>query len=469
MKRITTDRRWFLIITFGSGLVVVAVICMLLFSNSRLRLEEVQSLGISDLSGSVPSSLTTKPPVVSVESPPQLPYVEFPPGSVEEACGLNKFPPRVGYYDYEDHERSGWSNTPFNAEGDWIALESEECRTALENHINAINPYLWGTSRKEHQFVFIVLDNPLTFARIFADPGGDLLRVQDALSRSECLLTGDETNWELKETCHADAFLNFALINRFCFDQGVRNRSRTYYWKENNPTPEQDRFMWKQSLEDAWVNQKCEELDQTLRFTSEQNSEIYNSVISLRDSTSKSDRIRSKSFSALLIELAARLGDDAAGLTKETLVPYSHHYDENGYKYGRFAGLLSSTGWRVFTAINEPPSADRFLQTFNMLALVRARKPDPRDEIEFDWEFVARHLCEPPYYVKWWYDAQIKALQSRPEWAVDLVAFREKYDNPKNCQQVIHELRQRADLKFAPLLQTLDKFEQVALELDVYE
>ena len=170
-----------------------------------------------------------------------------------------------------------------------------------------------------------------------------------------------------------------------------------------------------------------------------------------------------------MIEQAARLGSDAAGLTIENLSLSGDYYDENGNKYGRFTGLLSSVGWKVFSAENLPPNTDRFLQTFNMLALVRAWKPDLRAEIEFDWEFVARHLCEPPYYNKRWYDAQVDALQSRPEWADDLVAFQEEYDRPKSCQEIVHELVQRDDLKFAPLLQTLDKFEQVALELEVYE
>ena len=472
INRIINTRRGIWSAGFGIGLVVVVVVCVLLYANGRPP-SEVPSVVISDPSDVMPSSLTTMTPVVSAKAPPQVPHVDFPPGSVEEACGLNEFPPRVGYYDYEDHERSSWSNTPFNGEGDWIALESDECRAALENHINTINPYLWGRTYENDNFVapmaFVVLKEPLTFGKIFADPEGDFARVQDALSRPECLLKGEETNWELKETCYSDAFLNYALLHRFCFDKGIDNRDRTYYWKEDTPSPEQDRFMWKQALENAWVEQKCEGLNQTFRLTSEQNPELYNLVISLRDSTSESYRIQSKSPTALLIELAARLGNDTAGFTTETLKPRSHYYAENGYKYGRFAKLLTSNGWRALTALNAPPSADRFLQTFHMLALARARRPDPRDEIEFNWEFVAQYLCEPPYYNKKWYDAQIHELKSRPEWEADLIAFREQYDNPKSCQEIVHELRQRDDLKFAPLLQTLDKFEQVAIELGVYE
>ncbi|MXZ56512.1 MAG: hypothetical protein F4227_00890 [Gammaproteobacteria bacterium] len=53
----------------------------------------------------------------------------------------------------------------------------------MDNHINDINPYLWGAGDKKGSFAFIVLENPLTFGRLFADPEGDFTRVQDALDR----------------------------------------------------------------------------------------------------------------------------------------------------------------------------------------------------------------------------------------------------------------------------------------------
>ena len=40
--------------------------------------------------------------------------------------------------------------------------------------------------------------------------------------------------------------------------------------------------MWKQDLEDAWVRDRCEQLDSTLELT-EHHSELYELVISLRD------------------------------------------------------------------------------------------------------------------------------------------------------------------------------------------
>ena len=85
-----------------------------------------------------------------------------------------------------------------------------------------------------------------------------MIRVQDAMSRPECLLKDDERNWELKETCHADAFLNYALVNHFCFDQHAQRRSwPAFFGPDDDPAPEQNRFMWKQALEDAWMKEKC--------------------------------------------------------------------------------------------------------------------------------------------------------------------------------------------------------------------
>ena len=119
---------------------------------------------------------------------------------------------------------------------------------------------------------------------------------------------------------------------------------------------------------------------------------------------------------------------------------------ENGYKFGRFIDQLDA-GWKEMKQ-KEKPSADHFLRTFHFLARLNSRKADPRDEFELDWEWVAQHLCIPPYY---------------PDFS-----NMEIEDSPKSCKEVAHEIRQ-SGTTFRPLLDVLDKFEQVALELEVYE
>ena len=425
----------------GIGLVIVAgaIVTIVLLQPQKTPAPDPASQDSDTPSAIVSDSVPTAEIVEPVKESPKLPKLTFVAGSVEDACGFNEYPP----YHYRDEDGDRPLNDPFNAEGEWIALESEECRDALEAHIKSINPYLWMQGQSANQFALVKLENPLTFERVFADPDGDFELVRDALSRPECLLENGTVNWELNEECHADAFLNYALIHRFCFDDGVSDRKRTYYWEEDNPTPEQDRAMWKQFSEDAWIWEKCEGVNETLHL--EHHLELYETILSFHDDQDR----RPPMSNVILIELAARLGDNAAGLTKPftkggpVVRDFQH---ERGYKYGRFADLLGSDSWKQFAA-KEEPNSERFEEFITLLTFLDARRPDPRDEIEFDWEWIVQHFCTPPYQKSAW---------------------DEEPTEPKSCQEIVHEIRQR-DIKFAPLVSTLDKFEQVAIELDVYE
>ena len=185
--------------------------------------------------------------------------------------------------------------------------------------------------------------------------------MQNALSRSECRLeNGTQVNWKLKEECHADAFMNYALINRFCFNEGIDNRERTYYFEEDSPTAEQDRLMWKEDLENAWVRQECERLEPTLELTVHQ-LELYELIMSLGNP----EKYRLWMSGRLLIDHAARLGDDAAGLTQ-----MQSPYHEEGYKFGRFNKFLSSLPWRELRR-KEEPSPDRILRSFFCIGNLR--------------------------------------------------------------------------------------------------
>ncbi len=282
------------------------------------------------------------------------------------------------------------------------------------------------------------------------------------MSRSECLLRGDETNWELKDTCHAEAILNYALVNRFCYEpywpddtqvlalprDGVVLRNRTYYWEEDNPTPEQDRFMWKQDLEDDWFRMKCEGLDPKLEF----NPDHYPTLVALLESTADPTKKRSKNVRDLLIELGARLGDDAAGLTRRFYREFSRSYNEEGFKYGRFSDVLTGRGWWLFASKREP-SAENYVEIFNMLARVESDSVDPRVEIQIDWQYVVRHLCSPPYY-------KIQPFTGR--------SLLVENDERLSCKEIVHDIRLQGTTSQA-LLSALDKFEQVALELEIFE
>ena len=427
------------------GLTVAVVVCVLLVMNNRAD-SNPAVLETSEPSTAVSSSLPTPiTEVTEVAATPQLPRLDFLPGSVEEACGLNEFPT---YWFARGGLSSNW--------GHHIkALESDDCRAALEAHMTTTNPYhfLMGGPQVARLAEFLVLENPLTFERIFEEPSVDLARMQNALARPECLLVPTETNWELEESCHADAFVNYALVNLFCFGGGVENRFLPVRKGERDPTVAQDRLLWKQELEGEWVTQKCEKLDPTLEFTPEHYPELHALVMSLHEPKMKSPLHRNSSLE-LLVELSARLGNDAAGLAEPIGGPFTHinwKFYSQGHKFGRFSNLSESEDWRVHFAFKGEPSTDRFLKTFHMLARLNASRADPRDEVEFDWEFVVRHLCEPPYFERTW------------------ESFREiENTDHLSCKEVVHEIRQQG-ITFLPLTLALEKFEQVALELEVYE
>ena len=446
--------RWSWIAGVVIGLTVVVVLCVFSVTHNWVSTDPV-ALEKSKPSAEIPSVLPTVDPAWAVvDTPPKVPHVDFLPGSWEETCGLNELPPYwVGDGSLErneDHTNS---------------IESIECQTALETHMNAINPYhllfggpypyaAWNRPYLMHHFV--VLDDPLTFERVFADPTGDAAQVHDVFSRPECVLTGDETNWELKETCHAHALLNYALINTLCFNRYGRviRASHALYPPDDSLTPERDRLMWKQDFEDAWVNAKCEGLSPELKLDSDRYPALYELVKPVGRFDSEERKIL-----ALLVELAARLGDDTAGLTSND--PMTDYPPGNGYKYGRiskvlteysFGSLLREVGAlkRMYRPSDE--STELYLKAFSFLTRMDAPRPDPGEDIEFDWEWVVRYICVP--------------VEIPPSIAEQMGA--PEPTEIQSCKEIVHELRQ-LDIKSRPVLDTLDKFEQVAIEKGVYE
>ncbi|MXZ55113.1 MAG: hypothetical protein F4Z14_02970, partial [Gammaproteobacteria bacterium] len=427
MSRSFHAPRWLWGAGIGLGLITVAVVCVFWVTQNRTSTNPV-ALEISKLSADISSVLPiTEPTVAAVETLPKLPHVDFPRGSWEEACGLNELPPYwVGDGSLERNE----DHTN--------ALESIECQTALETYMNAVNPYhlLWSSPWDEPRpMKFVVLDDPLTFERVFADPTGDATRVQDALARPECVLTGNDTNWELQETCHADALLNYALINTLCFNRfdSVFRASGVHYAPDDHPTPEQDRLMWKQDFEDAWVDAKCEALDPELTISSDRYPALYELVKPVGKFESEERKIL-----ALLVELSARLGNDTAGLTQS--FPFNS-LPGNGYKYGRFANLFTSdefTSLQKFGALKRKyrPSDEPTLlslRAFSFLTAMDAPRFDPEEDIEIDWQWVVRHICVPVVI---------------PPSTTEGMAAGEPTEI-QSCREIVHELRQ-LDIKFRP-------------------
>lgn len=383
-------------------------------------------------------------PSLAFDTLAKLPYIDFPPGSVEEACGFNDF---VSFHADRSDDKTHWPRSIFDANGDLAAFfsESNECRTALNKHVNAINPYLWGESHRDGSFAFFELEDPLTFERIFADPLGDFSRVQEVLSRSECVIRQEDgLNWELQESCHADALMNYALINRYCYHDGVDSRSRTYHRAGDNLTPSQDRFMWKQELEDAWVTQWCDKISTDLHLFRKLDPEHVELLKSMEDPMFLKGTI------SMLIELAARLGEEAAGITLGHKTNKGTTYLEHGVMFGRNKRLLSSFAWKELQ-LKKEPNRERFLQIFHFLADLT------QEQTKFDWDWVVHQLCTPPYFEP---DDTLKNVNGGNEQG--------EFEEPKSCRTVAYELYTE-ELVSGSVLEMANQFERTALNLDLYD
>ncbi|MXX94166.1 MAG: hypothetical protein F4039_09810 [Gammaproteobacteria bacterium] len=467
----TPDRKTTIWLSVGLPLFGVVVIFLFLFT-SRSSTEEKPVVPITE-----PSFVTSSTGIenssvqqeivdiqnLTVNDLPKLRPLDYPPGSVGEACGVNDFPSRewsivlLKWSESQTIEdvfrRAGFTSrfTPRDRHTHWNslenklsknALENERCRTALERHVNQINPYLWGRENDEsfedRASSFVVIDNPITFERIFTDPKNDLVRVQEALTRPECQLTDDsKRNWHLNETCHAAAFHNTALVMYFCYYEGTRANGN--YWPPApQDSPERDHTMWIHSLEYHWVKEKCNSLDP---MYAELRKQIVRQLVNDGDRTEDDVRLDEE-----LTKLAARLGDDAAGLTGM------------GSSEGRFAGWFNHS-WNdpvnLFT--KHPPSVDRLRRLISLFVEKPIKEGKP---FVFNHEALVQHLCTPPYNYK---DDRDRALSQ-----IYIEPSTEPRPEPPSCREIVNELRQELHDNSA-MLELIATFEEVAMRLDVYE
>ncbi len=371
----------------------------------------------------------------------KLLYLPHPiPSPMVEACKLLELvkvrPDKFGGYDLD-----------FSMEE---ALKTKVCREAVEQLAQARNPFRYFQLTDAQRLGFydsafgdffdnwslsifdvMALENPMTYERIFSDPKGDLKRVEDALSRPECVLERDaKSQWELKSYCHADALMNFA----------------TLFWRCEGKTFSRLGFNIRFSLIDDlihpglliqisedifvsdWKIEKCPEIFGHLEV--EPYPEPFARLVTdeVRRRWKENPPDSKKDFLIdRLIELAAQLGDQAAALTDE------------GQPYGPYKGLWDIPEWDAVASKRAPPNQERLLNTFRFLKLLEVQK------IEFVWEELVRFLCMSPYSSK---------------------EVEESTETP-SCQTVISEMYAE-DLIPDSMLILVDQFESVAIELDLY-
>ncbi|MCY3627029.1 MAG: hypothetical protein OXG88_05255, partial [Gammaproteobacteria bacterium] len=158
---------------------------------------------------------------------------------------------------------------------------------------------------------------------------------------------------------------------------------------------------------------------------------------------------RKQTLNGTLIDLAARLGDEAAALTYP-IKKHSYHraqpYDEEGYKYGPLAEWFTkdlSDPTNLFSKL--APSVDRLRE---LVTLFRNKIKVKEKVINVDRQALARHLCTPPFYTP-------PSDEEAPT------------ADPPSCREIINELRQES---LPPsMLAAITTFEKIAIRLDVYE
>lgn len=355
---------------------------------------------------------------------------------------------------------------PMDNEGEFFSfftdLElSSECLALLSTHVLSINPFTHHMMRKEivgrvqvpnHgiEFSLVKLDNPMTYERLFSDPDGDFARLEHALTRNECLTTNENlARSELKEICHADAFTNVAALIEFChgsFDaiDYVKQAVEQYHGVQT----EQEVIdkTWKDFVERRWVAQQCRRINWVVDLDLSSDPRQFELLLAIGDperidpddNRVALDKLLRKQglyerrerdvLYRTLIEVGARLGDDAAALTDE------------GLYNGRFTSLFASQSWRDLSSVQSPSESRLQLVVDFIFAL-------EKDKTDFDWEWLVTHICAPQEF-----------------WTITSAEF----SKPRSCRDVVNSLYNNLESTSERGLQILDEFERVAIELDVY-
>ena len=328
---------------------------------------------------------------------------------------------------------------------DMVELElSEACAKALEQHLWTINSLNWRDQYAEHEIAFLSLGSSMTFGRIFSDPAGDLQKVIEALSRPECLLeNGTKVNWELKETCSAEAFMSFAEFYYFCrWDESISPLDGTDY-RGVFTREQREKRQWKALFEFQWIKEKCSAFDSSMTISVQDNAEQFELLLEIGGPESEWMEEQRRQLEAILgkpflgdrpyveeafiyetlVEFASRLGNKVAALTRE------------GHEHGVFSNLFSSRPWFELSS-KKSLSKKRLENAINFTMLL------DRLEIDFSWKWLVEHLCS-----------------SENEQAIT---------REQSCRTLINEFY-FDDLVTGPRLEAVNQFERVAIELDVYE
>lgn len=361
-------------------------------------------------------------------------------GDVWEICGVAEFP----------------TNTKEALQFIADLKLTKECKLALEDRVRSMNPFTQykslnnGTTSNE--FHLIVLDNPMTFERIFTDPERDLAKVIDALTNPACQLDDPWAfDWNLKDSCHAEAFTNYAVFYRICY-QDFTTLDRFRHPRAFDLVPDGSELinlMWVDYLEHHWVQEECNKFDSLMKLNVEnypiqfdrlqtlrnqqlsyEELQVEENLRTLFNSDSRTEKIIEKSrLYGALLSLGARFGDDAATLTHLGWRPEIRYHQSWRSKWQTIRYSRNPTEERVQQALD-------LVKTFE------------ENDVKFDWEWLVNHICSPGHLRQ----------ESGEETTTVL-----------SCRTLIERLYTKLAFAKDSRLETLEKFERVALDLDVYD
>ena len=270
---------------------------------------------------------------------------------------------------------------------------SEECLRAMDARFSD-----WPLEFSDT--TWISFPNRLTLGRALRDPIGDRARVVKALQQEECLLrSGASVRWDLKDSCHSDAFANLSVFLWAC--NKPRDLDKLYEKVDDNtekarlePASSQ-RWKWNMQssiirlLRARWLNDNCADYQVSeLRFDERRDKELHELLKSTASRLGEIwDRPPYVPETFVLKALAARLGDNATAMQYHG--PSNGRAKEDSWEkhinkvWPWRTTLREIQGEGIYSFVDGPPKTARRLKLG--IAIATSLQSS---KLEFDWNFL---------------------------------------------------------------------------------
>ncbi len=340
-----------------------------------------------------------------------------------------------------------------------------------------------------------MFDGRLEYGRIFANPMGDQIRVFATLDQEECFLEDDQRRdyWgrlsigEMKESCNAEAFTNYAQFGAICYGfRGGRDAEREWVAPQQAAYGDKTRFqhfasvleefrnsgdnaveferrktwLWEEVLEVRWLKRQCGNFDSVPVLDGGHYVREYERLKTLaiqrnysheREWESRDPRAN---IYETLNELAAFLMDDLTEIGyrqgKEAWqelvygVPLGRDIEMGGLDEG-LLGPTHSRMERLYTALDVSVLLDKLA-------------------VDYDWHWLVESVCRTSDYQ----GSNPDGNKSCRWWVADFRGgMTEILVEPMGSEYTQRD--EGTPTHIERLLDALDRFEEVALELGIYD